>query len=313
MEITNNSKNANYFQVSLCNELNPAFPSDCLTKCTDRFKIYRHPPPALPEQEAGLKLMEALPMQYRTLLVDDEPFANERLGRMLAQLHAPCDIIGTAVNGFEALAIINDEKPDVVFLDIELPGIDGIEMLRHCTFDPLVVFTTAYDHYAVEAFDAKAIAYLVKPISEPRLLAAISKLVRMTPIPADTLASMLQPLASSGPAAPLPLLPVKNGDTISLLKMESIVWIRSEGKYTVIMTKGKQYVSNYSISELEVRLRSPYFARVHRSYIVNLKHITELRNVSAGKMKMVTDTTKDEEIIISKNYYDTLKQRLEFD
>lgn len=266
-----------------------------------------------PVSAAGTKNIQGGPsMNYRTLIVDDEPAACDRLCRMLTQLHAPCNIIGTAVNGFEALALINDAKPDVVFLDIELPGINGIEMLRHCTFDPFIIFTTAYDHYAIEAFDAKAVSYIVKPISESRLLAAISKLLRMTPVPVDTLASILTPFAGSDPVAPLPLLPVKNGETIALLKLESIVWIRSEGKYTVIVTKDKQYVSNYSISELEVRLRSPYFMRVHRSYIINLKYITELRKISVGKMKVVTDTTKDEEIIVGKNYYDLLKRRLEF-
>lgn len=251
-------------------------------------------------------------MPYRTLIVDDEPAASDRLGRLLSRINAPCDIIGNAADGFEALRLINDSKPDVVFLDIELPGISGIELLRHCCFDPFIIFTTAYDHYAVEAFEAKTISYLVKPISEARLMTAIEKLLRMARIPAESLASILQPIAPA-PAPKLSLLPVKNGDSIILLKKESIVWIGAEGKYTVIATKDKRYLSNYTISELEERLASPFFLRIHRSYIVNLKHVVELRRIGDGKVKLITEVKADEDIVVSKNYYEDLKDRLGID
>jgi DNA-binding LytR/AlgR family response regulator len=114
-------------------------------------------------------------------------------------------------------------------------------------------------------------------------------------------------------ASSLPLLAVKNGDVISLLPMESIVWICAEGKYTIIATKEKRYICNYSITELEERLGAPFFLRVHRSYIVNLKHIVELRKIGAGKMKLITKTLPDEDIVVSKNYYDNLKERLVLD
>ena len=250
-------------------------------------------------------------MTYRTLIVDDEPAACERLDRMLSRLNAPCEIIGKAANGFDALTAINREKPDVVFLDIELPGMNGIEMLRHCLHDPFIIFTTAYDDYAIDAFEAKTISYLVKPISETRLLAAINKLVKMGPHPAESVYSMLKPLSDTYAANPLPMLPVKQDDEIILLKNEWIIWIKAEGKYTVISTKEKQYISNYSISELEQRLKSSFFLRVHRSYIINLKHVLKLKKNAAGKLHLVTDVPSNEEIIVSKNYYDMLKERLD--
>ncbi|MBN1602373.1 MAG: response regulator transcription factor [Chitinispirillaceae bacterium] len=252
-------------------------------------------------------------MGYRTLIVDDEPAASDRLLRMLSQINAPCDIIGNALNGYDALMMINRSKPDIVFLDIELPGIKGIELLRHCTCDPYIVFTTAYDDYAIEAFESNAISYLVKPFSEKNLIAAINKLIKITCIPANKYSTLLQPLSSELQTAPLSLLPVKYGDSILLLKKELIIWIRAEGRYTVIMTKEKQYVSNYSITELAERLNSPHFIRIHRSYIVNLKHVTELRKIGIGKFKIITDSVDTEEMVVSKNYYEELKKRLDID
>jgi two-component system, LytTR family, response regulator len=252
-------------------------------------------------------------MNYRTLIVDDEPAACERLDRMLTQLNAPCDIIGKAENGYQALTLINDVKPDVVFLDINLPGINGLELLRHCSFDPFIIFTTAYDSYAIDAFEAKTVSYLVKPISETKLLLALNKLVKMTRVSVGSLASALQPIALHSTCAPLPLLPVKSGESVSLLKIETIMRISAEGKYTVILTKDKQYISNYSISELEERLGSPFFIRVHRSYIVNLKYVLEMRKIGMGKYKLILDIPAQNELVVSKNYYDELKKRLKME
>jgi two-component system, LytTR family, response regulator len=249
-------------------------------------------------------------MNYRTIIVDDEPAAYDRLKRMLIKLNAPCDIIGKAENGFKAISMINEVKPDVVFLDIDLPGINGIELLRHCSFDPFIIFTTAYDTYAIDAFDAKTISYLVKPISEEKLLLALSKLLKMARLPVESLASMLEPIAQHQVVAPLQLLPVKNGHNISLIRVETIIRAGAEGKYSIITTKEKQYLSNYSITELEERLQSPYFIRVHRSYIVNLKQVVEMRKLGIGKYKLIMDPPTGEDIIVSKNYYDDLKKRL---
>lgn len=252
-------------------------------------------------------------MNYRTLIVDDETAACERLERMLNQLDAPCDIIGRAMNGFEAITMINELKPDVVFLDIGLPGINGIELLRHCTFNPFIIFTTAYDNYAIEAFEAKTISYLIKPISDERLDAALKKLVTMTRVPAETLSEKLQQTQIPSTRSTLQLLPVKTGDNIILLKLETIIWIGAEGKYSVIATKDKKLVSSYSISELEERLNPSWFMRVHRSFIVNLKHVLELRKLGSGKWKIITTVPSTEDIIVSKTYYDLLKERLNID
>jgi two-component system, LytTR family, response regulator len=252
-------------------------------------------------------------VNLRTLIVDDEPAARERLDRMLAQLKAPCDVVGNATNGFEAISMINEAKPDVVFLDIDLPGINGIELLRHCSFDPFIIFTTAYDSYAIDAFEAKTVSYLVKPISEARLHAAVNKLLKMTRIPAESLASILRPYAPRAIASPLPLLPVKAGETISLIKVETIVRISAEGKYSVITTKDKRYISNYSISELEERLVSPFFIRVHRSHIVNLRHVRELHKAGMGKFRLIIDVPASDDIIVSRTYAEELKRRLKME
>jgi LytTR family transcriptional regulator, CO-responsive transcriptional regulator RcoM len=132
----------------------------------------------------------------------------------------------------------------------------------------------------------------------------------MTRIPAETMASMLTPLASHPVAAPLELLPVKNGDVVFILKIESIVGAIAEGKYTIIKTHDKKYISNYSISELEERLASPQFIRINRSCIVNLNHVLEIRKTIFGKHIVIIDIPFDEEVIVTRSRIDELKSRL---
>jgi DNA-binding LytR/AlgR family response regulator len=206
-------------------------------------------------------------------------------------------------NGFEAQSIINESKPDLVFLKVELPEINGIELLKQCIYDPYIIFISASERYAIRAFEAKTVYYLLKPYLETQLLAVFNKLEKM----------VRQPAAAPPPTASLPFLAIKNGETTLLVKKESIVWIGAEGKYTIIATVKKQYVSSFTISELEQRLQSTFFMRIHRSYIVNLRHVVEMRKYGTGKMKLVTVTPAKEDIVVSRNYLDKLKQRLKID
>lgn len=240
-------------------------------------------------------------MTFRTLIVDDESSACD-LDRMLTRIQAPFKIIGKASNGFDAIRIINNLKPDLVFFDMKLSGINGGELLNRCKFNPYIILTTTIENHATSAYEEKSISYLVKPISEKRLVTAIIKFLKMPDVSP-------KPVPIKRPAK-LPFLPVKNGDAIFLIPTESIVWISAEGKYTIIATKEKEYISNYSISEVEKRLNQPSFLRVHRSYIVNLKHIVEFRRIGTNKLRCITSPLPDENIFVSKNYYDNLMERL---
>lgn len=249
-------------------------------------------------------------MTYRGIIVDDEEAARSRLENMLQELNSPCKIIDKAEDGFEAIKMINGLKPDVVFLDIGLPGINGIELLRHCIHDPYVIFTTAYDKYAIEAFEAKTISYLVKPFSLEKLSCALRKLVTMTSVPLNL---SVGAQISNGIQPTLQLVPVKDGDSIDLLRPQSIAWISAEDKYSILATKDKLHISSYTISELEERLNPVWFLRVHRCFIVNILHVIRLKKINNRRWKVVTDIPSNDDIMVSENYHDQLKTRLQIE
>lgn len=247
---------------------------------------------------------------YTSIIIDDETNARERLIRILQEINAPCTIVAEAQNGFEAIQVINSLKPDLVFLDIEMPGLNGIEVLRHCSHDPFIIFTTAHDQFAIQAFEANTISYLLKPITQSMLLSAINKLHNMAKKRVEHIHTALATLESQRTISPLEFLPVKNGDTISLLKLDSIIWIAAEGKYTIIATQEKTFISNYSLTEIEERLNDFNFLRVHRSYIINLKYIVALQKITDKKVKIILTLPLKEDITVSQNYYDSLKERI---
>jgi DNA-binding LytR/AlgR family response regulator len=189
-----------------------------------------------------------------------------------------------------------------------------LEMIHQCADAPDGGLTAVSNGDQFAGADAKTESYYVSPIIENRLISALNTLVGMTRNPVEVFTPILQPITPSSGGAQLSLLPVKSGETISLLRVESIVHIRAEGKYSIITTKEKKHFSNYSISELEERLGTAYFIRVNRSTIVNLKHVSELRKGGAmGKFKVIVDVPSNEDIIVSNNYLEVLKQRLKME
>lgn len=249
-------------------------------------------------------------MNYRTVVVDDDENARVRLKRMLQEIAAPCELVGEASDGFEAIQVINHVKPDLVLLDIEMPGMNGIDVLRYCPNDPYIIFTTAHSDFAVRAFETNAISYLLKPIGCEELTKSIIKLKNISRRRVEDIRESIGNLNIAKDQATLQVLAVKTGDNIKLLSLERIVCIKAEGKYTIVYTSEKSYVSNFSISEMEERLNAPQFVRVHRSFIVNLKYVVELNKLVDKKFRIILSTPIKEDIIVSKNYYDLLKSRI---
>lgn len=244
-------------------------------------------------------------MKYRTLIVDDDRSSISRLKKLLHSIYAPCEIIGEAENSCDALRLINDSKPNLVFMDIGLPGMNGIEVLRHCTHNPFIIFITALDQFAIEAFDANTISYILKPVTREKLRSSLSKLHQILNLSKETLQSLEENINStSGPV--LEYLPVKSSDSIVLLPLDQICYIQAEGKYTIISTPVKKHISNYSISELEKRFLSYRFFRLNRSYIVNGHYIKELKRLSKGKWHVCLSISRPEELIVSDKYYELL-------
>ena len=217
----------------------------------------------------------------RVVIVDDEPLGRRGV-RQLLSAHEDVEIVAEARNGREAVALVRSLEPDVVFLDVQMPGIDGFEVLRRlngCQL-PWIIFVTAHDAFAVQAFEVHALDYLVKPLHEDRFHAALARArerlnsdeaVRL----AKRLGSLLENRADQpnghDKAAPRLIIPDRHGDTI--VEANDIDWIEAYDYYAAIHIKGRRILTRDSMDVLETRLSPGSFVRVHRSAIVNLAKV----------------------------------------
>jgi len=212
------------------------------------------------------------------LIVDDEPLARDRVRELLNGAD-DIEIIGEAANGEEALTMIAGEAPDLVFLDIQMPGLDGFGLLRALAPEdiPTVIFVTAFDQYAMQAFDAHAIDYLLKPFDRERFQIALGRAREVMRGRAagtldDRLASLLEDL-KPGPRF-LERILVKTGGRVLLVKTEDIDWIEAAGNYLRLHVGRDRHLLRETMAGIEQQLDPKTFVRIHRSTIVNLERIT---------------------------------------
>lgn len=221
--------------------------------------------------------------EVRTLIVDDEPLARRGIRQLLAS-HPDFVVLGECRDGREALRSLVTLQPDLVFLDVQMPGLDGLGVIRQHGPErmPLVVFVTAHDQFAVQAFEARALDYLVKPLSQKRFDAAIARVRdHLRKVDAVTLAARLRALLA-GSAAGLSssdrsriAVPTGNGER--LLEAHEIDWIEADDYYVRIHSGGRDFRLRESLSALESRLDPARFLRIHRTAIVRLDQVRELR------------------------------------
>jgi two-component system, LytTR family, response regulator len=256
-------------------------------------------------------------MPLRTVLIDDEPLAISRLERLLSSHTDFVEIVGKASNGAEGLEQIEQLKPDLIFLDIEMPLLNGFEMLAKLDTMPLVVFATAYDAYAIKAFEENSIDYLLKPIEAERLAKTIDKLKRLNeehqkPQNKD-LAQQLQLLMQHlKPEKAISTISVKTGNKILLISLGEICFFEADDKYVFLKTlEGHQHLSSYTINTLEEKLPYDNFLRVNRSTIVNLKHIKELEKYFNGRYILVMKDLQKTKIQSSATYSEKLREHFD--
>lgn len=204
----------------------------------------------------------------KVLIVDDERLARVELRRLLAA-HPQIEIAGEARNGTEAVRLVAAVRPDLLFLDIQMPGMSGFDVLEQLENPPQVIFTTAFDKHAVQAFEANALDYLLKPIAPPRLAAALKKL---PPLPVPPPATD----TPARPAAPLDRVFVRDGDRCWLVQLADIVMLESEGNYTRLYFGKDKPLIPRSLSALEERLDPALFFRASRQHMVNLRAIERI-------------------------------------
>lgn len=215
-------------------------------------------------------------MSFRTLLVDDEPLALTRLERLLQPHAAQIEIIGRAHNGEEAVAQIDDLTPDLVFLDIHMPGLDGFGVLEHIAHLPWILFCTAYDEYALSAFDTHAIDYLLKPVSPERLAKSLAKVQRLGAEANNPLQQQLQTLLAELRPEALKRLQVRTGDRIRFIDPGDIYYFRAADKYVEGHTYEQSFLFDQSLNQLQATLPAADFTRSHRSVLINLNHVDEV-------------------------------------
>ena len=233
-------------------------------------------------------------MQCTALVIDDEPLARKRMMQLLEPFSSEIEILGEAGSGAQAVKMIHEMLPDVVFLDIQMPDMDAFEVLHSLRGEdmPLVIFTTAYDNFALKAFEENTVDYLLKPVDPERLATAIEKLRRMIPQVDDTTVPpgfSWEKLCNLVDMSVLYLqrLQVKVGDRIVFVNIDEVIRFHSEEKYTTVYTVNGQYVIDTPLVELEKKLDPRHFTRVHRSHIVAIDYIAECRKGDAGRMVMV--------------------------
>lgn len=249
---------------------------------------------------------------FKTILVDDEALALKRLRRLLHTYSNEIEIVGEAQNGEEALQLIEKEKPELVFLDIEMPVLNGFEMLKKLQHIPKIIFTTAFEEYAIKAFEENSIDYLLKPIEPERLDKAIQKCKRMSSSDTGNLTSQLGNLLQSiQTKKEFKSIPVKIGDKIILIKPENIAYFEAKDKYVfIVTTENAEYLTDFTLTSLEAQL-PPEFLRVHRAYIIHTDKIKELRREDNSVFCIVMNDNRGTKIYSGRSYYERIKSRLQ--
>jgi two-component system LytT family response regulator len=246
----------------------------------------------------------------RTLIVDDEPPARDLLREYLDAVD-PIEIIGACGTGREAIDAINEQAPDLVFLDVQMPGLDGFDVLEQIETLPTIIFCTAYDEYALEAFDAGAVDYLLKPYSRARFQKAVERALdrhdRKDDAYADRLATLLQKARASDDETPDRIY-VRHGEKIIPVAPEDIRWIEAAGDYAKLHTAEKTYLSSAGLGALVDRLDPKQFARIHRSHVISFAAVDHLRSDgSGGYHAILNDGTK---VRVSRSYAPDIRDRL---
>jgi two-component system LytT family response regulator len=246
----------------------------------------------------------------RVLIVDDESPARERLKRLLADIEG-VELIGEAASGIQAVEMIERERPDLVLLDIQMPGLDGFEVIEALEDPPPVIFVTAYDEYAIRAFEVNALDYLLKPFSRERLAKAMRRAQEALAGEKDfaaRLGPLLESLAAQGKY--LARLAVRDRDRIRVLDVGEVDWIGIEGEQVMVHAGDRAYPIRRTLTELEARLDPACFFRAHRSAIVNLSRVKEVIPWFKGSHKL--RLTTGAEVDLSRARARALRKLLEW-
>jgi two-component system LytT family response regulator len=252
---------------------------------------------------------ETSPADLRVLIVDDERLARDKLRRFLTEA-AAVRVVGEAANGAEAVERIREKRPDVVFLDVQMPGMDGFDVIEELPEEtlPAVVFVTAHDEYAIRAFEVEAIDYLLKPFDRLRLRQTLDRIRRQLQGDPGELIEKLRRLLGAGARRPIRRIAVRSGGRIQSVRVEEVHWLDAEDNYLRIHTGKAVHLIRGTLSELERRLDPEVFIRIHRSAIVKIESIREVESLFHGDYEVVLRT--GERLPVGRKYRDRLLEAI---
>lgn len=239
----------------------------------------------------------------KVIIADDEAAARTILQQYLDD-YPEMQVVAQCQDGLEAVAAIDRLEPDLVFLDIQMPGLSGFQVLRQIIHVPQIIFTTAYDQYALKAFDSNAIDYLLKPYTRERFNQAVAKVLNRQGTDLARLAALTDVAGQPEQGYPERIL-LENGNKMISLAVQEIAYLAAEKDYTRIHTLQKNFLSNYGIGVLEQRLNPAVFIRIHRSHIVNIHHIREVYKENNDAYLVLNN---DVSLKVSRGYIDNLKK-----
>ena len=242
------------------------------------------------------------------LIIDDEKLARDLLREYIEAME-DIEILGECAKGSEAVEKINSLKPDLIFLDVQMPGMTGFEVLDEIDHEPYVIFITAYDQYAIKAFEKNAVDYLLKPLDEERFKQAVRRAIKRKKMEEGDLENLLGSLRQVNHRGTYDShIFVQKSEKLFNLAVEEIIYLEASGDYTIISTKTDQFVSSSGIGKLEELMNPETFIRLHRSTIVNVNHLKEIeRHFNGG---MVVKMQSGKSFPVSRTYAKQIRKKV---
>ncbi len=247
-------------------------------------------------------------MKITALIIEDEDIARTRMNALLAQYH-DIEIIGSACNGNEAVHEIDTKAPDVIFLDIQLPGLNGFEVLKQIHHKPFVVFVTAFDTYSLAAFEENSIDYVLKPITESRIAKAVEKIRVFLPKSSDSIYEIVDKIIAH--KSQKAFFSVKDGHDIRIISESDIYLFSADEKYVFLHTYDTSYYYNSTLKDLEEQLTGQQFCRVHKSCIISLEKIQTIQKAFPTGMIVIIANKAQTRIRVSRSYIKDFKERVQ--
>ena len=246
-------------------------------------------------------------MKIKCVIVDDEELARQLLAEYLGE-YDNIEIVAECGSGRDAIRKIDELGADLVFLDVQMPGIDGFDVLENIESDPFVIFCTAYDKYAIKAFEKNTIDYLLKPLDKDRFDQAISRATERISNNESNFMHILEDLNSKDVPGFSNNIFVQKSEKLVNLPVQNIIHLEASKDYTIISTKSEQFVSSTGISKLEEKLDPEIFIRIHRSTIINLQKLTEIEKFGSGNLAAHMENGKT--FPISRSYAKSIRDRI---